>query len=40
MTSSELLKSIDEYKTNRVQFRYTRKHPIKSNEIIKRLKCK
>lgn len=40
MTSSELLKFIDDYKANRVQFRQTRKHPIKSKRIIERIRRK
>ena len=40
MTASELLKFIDEYKANRVQFRYTRKHPIKSKKIVELIKRK
>ena len=38
MTAQELLKSMDDYKSNRVQFRYTRKHPIKGKRILERIK--
>ncbi len=33
-----LIKSIEDYKANRVQYKQTYKHPEKSKEIINRLK--
>lgn len=32
------VQSIKYYKANRVQFRYTRKHPLKSKRIVERIK--
>ena len=40
MTAQELLKFIDDYKSNMVQFRYTKKHPIKGKRILERIKRK
>ena len=37
---NELIRYINDDKTNRVQFRYTRKHPIKSKRIIERIRRK
>jgi len=33
-----LIKSIEDYKANRVQYKQTYKHPIKNKEVINRLK--
>ena len=33
-----LIKAIEDYKVNRVQYKQTKKHPEKSKDIINRLK--